>query len=292
METCEETPVIAQPSPKRPVSPQPDCILSVGSQCLAAAISAEEERDDTSLHVFVQGSPSFWADDTGVLQTPDVEIAVRICTIHRIDCEEQDQGANVPVFSIGLEQLHQPAVKLRPQPAPAFEAPPSPPWYSFGSLTNLRLSLGGAIALGLVAAPVVIVAAVWKYRASSTDSGTPSTAVVSPAAVPSSAPIAPLSPTVTEKSGPAIEILRLPGVGPFLNPDVAKLLELTPTQMGVFSRLDKTTQEALKDLEKYWQNGGRLESARRRDVLMDAAREEALQVLTERQRQKWDSMAR
>ena len=89
-----------------------------------------------------------------------------------------------------------------------------------------------------------------------------------------------------------LRILRLPGVEPFLNPEVAKALELTPSQMGAFGRLNKTTQEALEDLEKYWESAGRLELARRRNVLLDAARQEALQLLTDQQRQQWEAMTR
>ena len=86
--------------------------------------------------------------------------------------------------------------------------------------------------------------------------------------------------------------MQLPGVEPFLNPEVAKKLELTPSQTGTFGRLNKTTQEALEDLEKYWESDGRLELAQRRNVLLKAARQEALQVLTQQQRQTWEAMTR
>ena len=90
----------------------------------------------------------------------------------------------------------------------------------------------------------------------------------------------------------AAEILRLPGVEPFLTPDVAKKLALTPSQMGAFGRLDKTTQEALADLEKYWESPGRLELAQRRSMLLEVARQEALRLLTVEQRLQWECMAR
>ena len=61
-------------------------------------------------------------------------------------------------------------------------------------------------------------------------------------------------PTVSAVPEPTPEILQLPGVEPFLKPEVAKKLELTPSQMGAFGRLNKTTQEALEDLEKYWES--------------------------------------
>jgi hypothetical protein len=90
----------------------------------------------------------------------------------------------------------------------------------------------------------------------------------------------------------APEILRLPGVEPFLNPAVAATLAITPLQTDAFNRLNKITQDALGDLEKYWENPSRLELARRRNVLLDAARQEALQLFTDQQRQQWESMKR
>ena len=85
--------------------------------------------------------------------------------------------------------------------------------------------------------------------------------------------------------------MRLPGVEPFLKPEVAKKLKLTPLQTGAFGRLNKTIQEALMDLDKYWESADRLELVRRRNILLDAARQEALQLLTDQQRQQWDAMA-
>ncbi len=91
---------------------------------------------------------------------------------------------------------------------------------------------------------------------------------------------------------PTPEMLKLPGVEPFLRPEVIAKLELTPTQTDAIGRLDKTTSEALQDLEKYWESVGRLELARRRDVVLGAAREEAMQLLTDQQRQQWEAMTR
>jgi hypothetical protein len=84
----------------------------------------------------------------------------------------------------------------------------------------------------------------------------------------------------------------LPGVEPFIQPEVAKKLELTPVQTGAYQRLNSTTQQAVEELEKYWGSAGRLELARRRTMLLDASRQEALQLLTDPQRKLWDEMAR
>jgi hypothetical protein len=99
-------------------------------------------------------------------------------------------------------------------------------------------------------------------------------------------------PSISTIPEPTPEVLKLPGVEPFLKPEVAKKLALTASQSSAFGRLAKTTQEALQDLEKYWESTGRLELARRRNVLLDAARQEALQLLTDQQRQQWDNLTR
>ena len=91
---------------------------------------------------------------------------------------------------------------------------------------------------------------------------------------------------------PTPEIVRLPGVEPFLTREVAKKLELTASQTAAFGRLNKTTQQALDDLEKYWESAGRSELARKRNVLLEAARQEALELLTDQQRQQWEAMTR
>ena len=133
-------------------------------------------------------------------------------------------------------------------------------------------------AFALIVTPLVVAVVAWRYhaqQANSVDVQNPGRSCPrSSHHPPLPAAIQPAVPTVPE---PPPEILRLPGVEPFLNPEVAKKLELTPSQMGAFGRLNKTTQEALEDLEKYWESSGRLELAQRRNVLLEAARQEALQ---------------
>ena len=88
MDSREIEPVSSRRSLRRPVAPaQPDCLLTIGSQCLAAVLA---EEWDTGLHVLIQGSPLFWVEDTGVLQTPDAEIAVRVSNIVRMETDEDD----------------------------------------------------------------------------------------------------------------------------------------------------------------------------------------------------------
>ena len=93
-------------APPRP--PRADCLLTIGAQCLAAVLA---EEADAGLHVLIQGSPLFWVEDTGVLQTTDVEIAVRVSTIVCMEADQDDFASSLPAFRIGLARLDQPAAK-------------------------------------------------------------------------------------------------------------------------------------------------------------------------------------
>ena len=296
MESRDVEPAGCGRSFDRPVSPaQPNCLLTIGSQRLTAILADERE---TGLHVLIQGSPLFWVEDTGVLQTSEGEIAVRVSNIVRMETGEDDFSSSMPGFRIGLACLTQAELKLRPPtpPIPVRKAPRKLHWLR--PLSRVRISVGGLIGVALIVTPLVFVAAAWQHHVHQTDG------VDSPAAVaaahdgPISTPTierqlaVPTGYTVPTVPEPSAEILQLPGVEPFLKPEVVKKLELTPSQTGAFGRLDKTTQEALQDLEKYWESTGRLELARRRNVLLEAARQEALQLLTDQQRRQWEAMTR
>ncbi len=278
---------------QRPVSPtQPDCILTIGSQRVAAILA---EEWDAGLHVLIQASPSFWVEDTGSLQTSEAELMVRVSTIVRLGGNENDDVSSPPVFRIELERLSQPVVKLGRQSAPASAGSVRPKLLWLFPLDRMRVSVGGLIAFFLIATPLVLAIVAWRHHSATANSADPPSVIAANPESPLSTPAVGLQPAIATKPaapGPTPEILRLPGIEPFLNVEVAKKLELTPSQMGIFGRLNQTTQEALEDLEKYWESDGRLELAERRNVLLKAAHQEALQVLTNRQRQTWDAMTR
>ena len=286
MESFQAEPTGVQPASQGAVSvAQADCLLTIGSQHIAAILADESA---TGLHVLIQGSPLFWVEDVGTIQTTEVEIAVRVSNIVHLETGENESASSIPTFRIGLERVGQPAVKKSVQPAPVPRGEARFQHVSRRPVGRIRLSVGGLIAFALITTPLVVGFAAWRehvHQAKPVE--TQSTAVASSATIANG--LEPTKPTVPE---PTPEIVRLPGVEPFLNPDVARKLELTPSQMGIFRQLNKTAQDALKDLEKYWESDGRLELAQRRNVLLETARQEALQVLTDQQRQTWDAMAR
>jgi hypothetical protein len=226
------------------------------------------------------------------LQTADLDIAVRVSTIVRMESIEGHFASNVPAFCIGLTRLGQTGAKSRLQPSmPPRKARPK--LLSIPPLGRVRALLGWLMAFAMIATPLVLVIAAWQhhfYQAQSADSNADVGAAS--ADVPQCTPVNGRQPAVALVPDPAPEILRLPGVEPFLNPQVAAKLALTPSQTGALGRLNATIQGALQDLEKYWESVGRLELARRRNVLLDAARQEALQLLTDQQRQQWEAMTR
>jgi hypothetical protein len=291
MELSQEKPgKTRQRSNRRDSCPKPDCILTIGAQRLAAIFAEETE---STLQVLIQGNPLFWVEEAGVLQMSETEVPVRVSNVVRMeeesDDDEEELAPSTPMFRVGLARLGRSEGPLRPEPplTPAENTPPNTP-----SLTvpeGRRLIRAGLIALALIATPLAFMAAAWIYvhpknLAFSTAWFTDMTHRDS---------------TSNSKGGDSsapneaeAEVLRLPGVEPFLNEAVARKLELTPSQKGACQRLNDTTQAALADLEKYWESSGRLEIARRQIVLLQAARREALQLLTDEQLQQWEAMTR
>jgi hypothetical protein len=272
-----------KPSNRTAARVQPDCLLSVGAQRLAAVLGDEW---DNGVSVTVQGSPAFWVEDTGVLQTADLEIDVRVSQIVRLETDDDELAPSVPTFRIGLVRLNQIAVKLRSGPGPG-PAPTLPAgshddaprrFLTYLRPQGFRLSKSRVLAFLLIVTPVVLAASAWQFHArKAADSQ-----IASDTAGSLARPV---------ESGLSIADLQLPGVEPFLNSGIAKRLQLTQPQTEAFGRLNKTTQDALEDLEQYWQGPGRLELEGRREVILKAARQEALQLLSNEQRQKWEVMA-
>jgi len=282
MELCDEESVDSGRLSNEPCAPvQPNCILTVGTQRLPAIFV--DHRDD-GLYVLIQGSPLFWVEDTGVLRTPEAEIMVRVANIVRMDRDEDHTLSSRPAFCIGLAKLEQTAAELSSQaiPIPVQEGAaellsPRPPH------NRLHLIVGGVIACALIITPLVFVAVAWQHHARS--AALPTAGTVRADEISRSQ-----NEYRSDKPVLSADLLLLPGVEPFLNAEVARMLALTPLQMGALRQLDKTTQYALQDLEKYWDSIGRMELARRRYALLEAACQEAVQLLTDQQRQQWESM--
>jgi hypothetical protein len=52
--------------------------------------------------------------------------------------------------------------------------------------------------------------------------------------------------------------------------------------------LNATTQQALRDLDAYWRDESLSAHNQKRDLILNAAHKEAMQILTDQQRQLWE----
>ena len=294
MQTLEEGPARSPgPPPKRPARSQPDCVLSIGFQNLPAAII--EERGGT-LVVLIQGSPQFWVDDSGQLKTPETDLEVRVFNMVRVEAEDGDPAGEIPKFRIGLERMGTVAneeaddadgtcadEEERDEGEAALKKAAGIP------LLGLFASLLAAVALGGVAWACQHYLRQWIFSPAASHQEQQTDGARNAAAAPakpSNADAPPALPPVSSL------LLGLPGVDPFLQPEVAKLLDLSPEQQDAMQRLHQITQMAVADLEKYWGDDDRLEVAQKRRALLDEARQQALQLLTDSQREQWLKMAR
>jgi hypothetical protein len=82
-------------------------------------------------------------------------------------------------------------------------------------------------------------------------------------------------------------VLSLPGPEPFAAPQVVQALELTAEQQTKLNAMIEATVGALRECDERWQSDSRHTHSKKRAIVMDAARQEALKILTERQREKW-----
>ena len=95
---------------------------------------------------------------------------------------------------------------------------------------------------------------------------------------------------VSQNTAAARAVLSLPGPEPFASPQVVQALELTAEQQSKLNAMIEATVAALRECDKRWQGESRHTNSKKRAIVMDAARQEALKILTEPQREKWLEM--
>jgi len=86
-------------------------------------------------------------------------------------------------------------------------------------------------------------------------------------------------------------IRDLPGAMAFVLPDVIGRLELTQTQQDQIERIAQTTARAVQDLDVRWPGANRQELSQKQSAVLEQARREALDTLTEEQRTRWQELA-
>ena len=71
---------------------------------------------------------------------------------------------------------------------------------------------------------------------------------------------------------------------------MAAALQLTDAQRAKLHELIEATVGALRSVDEKWQKENRQSQARKRSTLLQAARREALQILTPAQRAQWQRL--
>lgn len=242
----------------------------------------EDATDDLS--VLLEGSPTFWLDDVGELQTTIGWFEVRVASIVRVGSESEVAGSKRVKFRVGLRRLREVASSdgksggsgvarvLRGLLASLFPAERS------------NVFSGIALALLLITTPVVLAALAWNHNSPMTIQATRWAKTFFGAN------------GSAEETKPAADVdlrdavQQLPGVEAFLLPKVADELKLTQEQLAALGRLNVATRQASRDFDQYWRNDSQAEHARKRAMILDTARQEALRLLTDQQRERWKGL--
>ena len=253
---------------------------------LSTTCRRSRRRDGKQRYCNNSSQPVVLVEDTGTLQTSIADIEVRVSNIVRLETDEDELASTFPPsassYAIGTRRGEIDARTGRdPEVQQMHLAVPSE--------NRRNRYVGGLIVSVLVVTLLGFAALAWQYHARQADPVGSQTGTVPPHDMSS---IVPENGQQTDAPVPTSEVSRLRGIEPFLRPEVAEKLGLTPSQKGAIDRLDRTTQLALEDLGKYWESPGRLELAQRQAVLLEAAHQQALQILTDQQRRQWEAMTR
>jgi hypothetical protein len=72
----------------------------------------------------------------------------------------------------------------------------------------------------------------------------------------------------------------------FVLPEVVRFLGLTDPQREQIRQIDEAATRSLQDLDRRWR-GGRRELTQKRMAVLDDARRQAIEILTDEQRPRW-----
>lgn len=231
----------------------------------------------------VKDPPNLWVDDAGSLETEDRSWDVCVVSVHRIESEQDIETDGPRVFRIGLDcvrEIRSPSDVGRRR---AFLAKLT----SLVPMERTETSWRNLLTVSLVSAPMLVVVLVWNRDNPMVSK------VFGWSNVPlQGAPPGPTSgqpgPRSEQPVNPLVAARHLPGVEPFLLPEVAACLNLTAEQRAALGRLGATTQQAMQQLDTYWKKDSPAARAKKREMILDAAHQEAMRLLTDQQRQQWN----
>jgi hypothetical protein len=258
------------------------------------------EKLGVILCAVVENPPPLWIDDMGLLRTEEAVEPVRVVSLERLRTAADGSAGGTGTFEIRLEHtvesnsaqrvhglrlrhlLYATLTSLVPMEG-------SRPW-------SRRALIAFLLAVALVFGYIMLHGHLATFR-----DGIPSCrhAIASlihrpddsseiSAGVANSVPGE--GPVVGSPASSTAQIARRPGVEPFLRPEIVAALRLTDVQKIGFRHLDETAQQALKDVDQYWAGESDSVHAEKRAMILDAARRQAIRLLTAEQLRKWNAL--
>ena len=243
----------------------------------------------------VENPPPLWIDDPGTLRTDDETTPVRVVSLERLQAGDDSSAGGSGTFEICLRRsgehvratetghrislgnvLYATLTSLVPMEG-------SRPW-------SRRAMLAFLIAIPLVLGYIMVHGRITVFDGAIQGCRQAISRLVHRSDVPP-----PELPATVAADGPVAggpmpgleQSVRQSGVEPFLRPEVAAALKLTDVQLTGFRRLAETTRLALTDIDRFWVGESESEHAAKRAMVLDAARQQAVRMLTDEQSRKW-----
>jgi hypothetical protein len=241
-----------------------------------------------------EGPQTIRINDEGTLRTVDGVYAVRVVNIHLASKRRNALGGAVPMLRVGLRRVGDLVAADDPELRRATHGLRSNLRHAFPTqLAFVKTLIYTALVAGGVALVLMVVIAMIDPRSllrDMRDAAGDEPDAAAAAAAGNERGDSPASPgTGTGNIRRAIQ--RLAGAEPFVVPEVIDALKLSPAQQARIRELHDTTASAIRDLDARASGVNRQEQAKCRALLMEAARREVLEVLTEYQRRKWRKLS-
>jgi hypothetical protein len=235
------------------------------------------------------GDPGkLWVNRIGLLKTNSVWYEVRVTYILRNEPADVDGAGPEGQFRLGLQRLRE----IPQQNEARINSWRSRivgvllPQDSSGTFTGLSLTV---LSVTLVLAVLVFATMTWPHvrpMISGWLHGQPVDVETAREAGKAAATGADAAPGVFHDLA-----RQVPGAEVFLLPEVAEALGLIAAQQAEIRHLSETTRQALAEVPWRWPDDSRQAQAHRRAVIQEAARREALLLVTGPQRQRWERLA-
>jgi hypothetical protein len=261
-------------------------------------------RDESAGGFGVTAAERPEVERTDVLQLHVDSTVFNVRLVHLHEERVWERGQERKIYCIGLQRLGEAEEPPTAEPAYRHLASAALRWL-FPSGHVMASPSGFVLAVVVVGAPLAFAALFYHFcRTSATSLGAPIRAeesAVQPAA--RSAGEQPAGPGSASRSIPAdtalkassgaadwATIARLPGAAPLLTSSMIRSLGLSEDQQRRIREIVDETTEAFKQVDAQFQGSSRQEQSRVERILLEAAREKALGLLTPEQRGEFQAV--